>query len=316
MVKGLSPDYVRVDYFQPHWNRNKKIIEKYPQVEKLFGPDYMSAVWIVSLVVFTVYLAYLLRDSSYSTIFLTGYCIGAVTCHALWVLIHEASHNLVVDSTTNNMLMLIVANIPHVYPTSVSFRYYHHMHHAYLNETYMDPDLPSPWEARVCGNTAIGKMFWLFFFPLFQGVRVTRYGNTIFDQCIALNFIVQIIVNASIFYFWGHKALLFLFISSFFAIGFHPLGARWIAEHYAVHPNQETYSYYGWCNKIAFNIGYHNEHHDLVKVPWSRLPALKKMAPEFYDSLFYHDSYLTVLYNFFFDSNFTLRSRVVRSKSM
>ena len=36
-------------------------------------------------------------------------------------------------------------------------------------------------------------------------------------------------------------------------------------------------------NLIALNIGYHNEHHDFPDVPWSRLPQLKQMAPEYYD---------------------------------
>jgi len=34
----------------------------------------------------------------------------------------------------------------------------------------------------------------------------------------------------------GPKALLYLLISFFFSVGLHPLGARWIQEHYLVHP--------------------------------------------------------------------------------
>ena len=77
-------------------------------------------------------------------------------------------------------------------------------------------------------------------------------------------------------HFAGWTALGYLFLSSAFAIGLHPVGARWIQEHYLTFPgNQETFSYYGPMNVFALNVGYHNEHHDLMRVPWSRLPALK-----------------------------------------
>ena len=46
-------------------------------------------------------------------------------------------------------------------------------------------------------------------------------------------------------------------------------------EHFALAPDQETYSYYGPLNKVSFNVGYHNEHHNLVTVPWSRLPLIR-----------------------------------------
>ena len=54
----------------------------------------------------------------------------------------------------------------------------------------------------------------------------------------------------------------------FFSIGGAPLGARWIQEHYLTFPgDQETFSYYGPMNVLALNVGYHNEHHDLMRVP-------------------------------------------------
>ena len=48
------------------------------------------------------------------------------------------------------------------------------------------------------------------------------------------------------------------------------MGARWIQEHYLTHGEQETYSYYGPLNTVAFNVGFHNEHHDFPSVPWNR----------------------------------------------
>jgi sphingolipid delta-4 desaturase len=98
------------------------------------------------------------------------------------------------------------------------------------------------------------------------------------------------------------------------SIGLHPLGARWVQEHYVFFPGQSTSSYYGVANRLALNIGYHNEHHDFPSVPWNRLPALRKAAPEAYDSLQSHRSYTRVLVQFLFDPEISLFSRQVRPR--
>src|SRR5262249_33446278 len=112
----------------------------------------------------------------------------------------------------------------------------------------------------------------------------------------------------------GFAGLAYLVLSTFFGVGFHVVGARWIQEHYTFVPGQETYSYYGPLNRIAFNIGYHNEHHDLVRVPWVHLPKVKALAPEFYGGLHAHRSWLRVLQRFFFDRDLTLYSRITRER--
>jgi sphingolipid delta-4 desaturase len=105
---------------------------------------------------------------------------------------------------------------------------------------------------------------------------------------------------------------LYLVFSFFFSIGLHPLGARWIQEHYLTYPPQETYSYYGPLNILALNVGYHNEHHDMPSVPWNNLPKLKSRAPEFYNNLVYHKSWTRLLFKFLFDKNLSLFSRMLR----
>ena len=39
---------------------------------------------------------------------------------------------------------------------------------------------------------------------------------------------------------------------------------------------QETNSYVGPCNRLAFNVGLHNENNDFTGVPWHRLPELRR----------------------------------------
>ena len=79
-------------------------------------------------------------------------------------------------------------------------------------------------------------------------------------------------------------------------------------------PGQETSSYYGPMNVLAFNVGYHNEHHDFPSVPWNHLPAVRRMAPEAYDSLASYGSWTGLLFRFLFDKRLSLYSRVVRSE--
>lgn len=76
----------------------------------------------------------------------------------------------------------------------------------------------------------------------------------------------------------------------------------------------ETYSYYGPLNWITFNVGYHNEHHDFPAVPGSRLPEVKRIAPEFYDTMPQHTSWSRVLYDFITDPAVGPYARVKRHK--
>mmetsp|Transcript_34253 Transcript_34253/g.55402 ORF Transcript_34253/g.55402 Transcript_34253/m.55402 type:complete len:364 (-) Transcript_34253:672-1763(-) len=313
-VTDYNKDFVRIDQGQMHWARRKQLIKLHPEVETLYEPDRMTSVYLVLIVIGTLALSYFMRDKPWWAVLSVGYVIGAPACHATWVIVHDLTHNAAFSSNFWNLFMHLIANLHIIYPSTISFRKYHLMHHAYLNETYQDPDLPSPFEADTFGNSALGKGLWLLGFPIFQGIRMLRYAQEdIGGYWLVANFVLQGLLSAYVSYFWGVKAIVFLMFASYFALSFHPLGARWVAEHYSFAPDQETYSYYGWANRIAFNIGFHNEHHDLPRVPWSKLPAVKKIAPEFYEPLASHNSYRQVLYQFLFNPNFTLKSRVVRN---
>jgi sphingolipid delta-4 desaturase len=60
-------------------------------------------------------------------------------------------------------------------------------------------------------------------------------------------------------------------------------------------------------------MGYHNEHHDFAGIPWNNLPKLRRMAPEYYDSLKSYRSWTAVLLKFIFDPSMSTYSRVVRA---
>jgi sphingolipid delta-4 desaturase len=281
----------------------------------LIGRNPYTALFILGCVSLQVGIATLLRESPLWMILLIAFTAGACASHALWTLIHECSHNLVFPKSYLNNLASIAANLPHLLPSAMSFQRYHLKHHAFQGNYHLDADLPSYWEARLIGNSSIRKALWLLLFPIFQVTRPPRLSEIrMVDRWIVLNFVVQLGFDAGIYFYLGPKAFVYLAASFFFSVGLHPLGARWIQEHYLIAPPQETYSYYGPLNKIAFNVGYHNEHHDLPSVPWNHLPDIRSGAPEMYNSLVHHTSWTSLLLRFVFDPSICLFSRVVRTE--
>lgn len=300
---------------EPHRFRTRNILKQHPEVRHLIGKNPMTIIAILGMVAVMIVLACLVKDVSWWIMLLVAYFVGAFINHALFVMIHECSHNLLFKKKAGNYVASIIANLPHTFPSAVSFTRYHIKHHSFQGIHELDGDLPDFKEAKWFGNSFFGKATWMLFFPIFQAVRVSRLKEIKpVDGWIVTNWVVQLTFNVAIWYFWGPKAFLFLLISFFFSVGLHPLGARWIQEHYlTLDENQETYSYYGPLNPIAFNVGYHNEHHDFPSIPWNKLPELKKAAPSYYDSLKSHKSWTKLFFRFLFDKNISLYSRTIRN---
>lgn len=243
-----------------------------------------------------------------------AYAVGAFANHTMFVLIHEAAHNMIFKNRTFNYISGILADLPNVLPSSVSFKSYHLKHHTYQGDYYADADLASRWEAKLIGNSFLGKIVWELLFPFFQALRPPRLkGIQFMNTWTLINWAIVFVFDFAIIYFFGWISFLYLVFSFFFSIEFHPLGARWIQEHYLTVPPQETYSYYGPINLVALNVGYHNEHHDFKSVPWNNLLKIRKIAPEFYNNLHYHKSWTKLWLKFLFDKKLSLFSRMVRS---
>ncbi len=316
MIK--KTDFIYSAGANPHHIRIKEILKEHPEVRDLIGKNPNSIFAIIGLVLFQIVMAWLLRDQSWWLVFAAAYLLGAFADHSLFVMIHECGHQLLFKSRAANRWAGIIANLPQIFPNSISFERYHAKHHSAQGIHDMDADLPNKWEAKLINNYFLGKALWLLLFPFFQLFRLPRLKEIQkFDSWSAANYLVQIVFVAAILYFMGWHAMGFLLLSFSFSIGLHPLGARWIQEHYLTYSSQqETYSYYGHLNTVSFNIGFHNEHHDFPSIPWNKLPQLKKAAPKYYDSLLYHKSLTILFFRFLFDREISLYNRIVRKEKI
>jgi sphingolipid delta-4 desaturase len=271
-------------------------------------------VWTAGLVAAQIALAWAVVGRSWMVWLPCAYVAGATIDHALWVLVHECSHNLVFRWRLANRVTALVANVPLVFPAAMSFCKYHLLHHRHMGEPALDADLPGATESRLVGRSAVTKTIWFSLLGLIQGtVRPLRLaGVRLVDGWALVNVASQTVGLAALVWWLGPAALKYLTASAVIAIGLHPFGARWIQEHYVVQDGQETYSYYGPLNRLAFNVGYHNEHHDVITVPWSKLPDVRRIAPEFYDGLHAHYSWTKLLVRFIRDRRLSLFRRMVR----
>ena len=298
---------------EPHKERTRAILKAHPEMREYIGRNPVSFLIILFVLGLQITIAYLLSLQPWWIALVAAFLVGAFANHACYVLIYEAAHNLIFKNRAFNFISGILVDIPNVLPSSVSFRGYHLKHHSFQSDYYLDADLASKWEARIIGNSFIGKALWEILFPVFQALRTPRLKEIQFmNMWTIINWIVVFGVDALVIVFFGWTSFLYLVFSFFFSIGFHPLGARWIQEHFLVATPQETYSYYGPINIVALNVGYHNEHHDFPSVPLSNLPKVKATAPEFYDNLVYHKSWTKLWLKFLFDPKLSLCSRMIR----
>ncbi|KAF9255974.1 hypothetical protein L218DRAFT_1029237 [Marasmius fiardii PR-910] len=299
---------------EPHRTRRMAIMKAHPEVTKLMGHEPLTKYIVFFVVALQIGLAVLLRNAGpLSPIFLlSAYIIGGTANHNLFLAIHEITHNLAFKSIAGNKMLAIFANLPIGIPYSAAFKGYHIEHHRYLGQDGIDTDLPSRLEL-ICLNNVLGKVFFATFQIFFYALRPGFVRSQTPTRWHFYNLAVQVVFDVALVKTFGVKPLLYLLFSSFFAGSLHPCAGHFIAEHYLWDGlEQETYSYYGPLNLLAYNVGYHNEHHDFPSIPWTRLPTLRNLAPEFYDVLPSHPSWPMVIVNFIRDPEVGIFARAKR----
>uniref|UniRef100_A0A182UML0 sphingolipid 4-desaturase n=2 Tax=gambiae species complex TaxID=44542 RepID=A0A182UML0_ANOME len=287
---------------QPHTRRRQEMVKKYPHIKKLFGPDPKFKYIVSAMVLTQIAMLYVMQHQSWPVIVLVAYCFGGVINHSLMLANHEISHNMAFGYARPlaNRYFGMWCNLPIGVPMSVSFKKYHNLHHRHLADDDLDPDVPTLVEAKLFCTT-FGKFVWVCLQPFFYGLRPLFVNPLPVTKLELINTAVQLTFNALVVLVFGWRMMAYLLIGSVLAMGLHPVAGHFIAEHYMFAKGFETYSYYGPLNWITFNVGYHNEHHDFPAIPGSRLPELKKIAPEYYETMPQHTSWVRVLYDFITD---------------
>ncbi|KAF6744876.1 dihydroceramide delta(4)-desaturase [Ephemerocybe angulata] len=314
-AKPMDPkDFLWVMTEEPHRTRRMAIMKAHPEVTKLMGHEPLTK-WVVLFVVsLQIATALSLRHTSpWSPWFiLAAYVIGGTANHNLFLAIHEITHNLAFKRIAPNKLLAIFANLPIGIPYSAAFKGYHIEHHKFQGQDGIDTDLPTRLELLVLNNV-FGKVFFATFQILFYALRPTFVRAQTLTKWHILNILAQVIFDYVLVKTFGVRPLIYFIMSSFFAGSLHPCAGHFIAEHYLWDGlEQETFSYYGPLNILAYNVGYHNEHHDFPSVAWTRLPALRALAPEFYDNIPSHASWPMVLVNFIRDKEVGIYARAKR----
>ena len=128
---------------EPHRMRTKEILKKHPQIRNLIGKNPKTFFAIVGLVGLQIVLTWFSTSQPWWVIFLLAYTVGAFADHALFVLIHECAHRLLFKNPAANRLAGILANMPQIFPSSVSFERYHIKHHSFQGVHELDADLPN-----------------------------------------------------------------------------------------------------------------------------------------------------------------------------
>ncbi len=252
------------------------------------GRNRWSALLIVTLVAIQLALSVTLSTQPWWVVLAGAYLVGAFISHALGVLIHEATHDLIFKSPLANRWVAMLANVPLVFPAAMDFREKHLKHHAHLGEPDgADTQAPKGWEFRFA-TTPVRTLIWLAIGPVWTKPASSKW--------IPIQAAVQVATMVPLTLTFGFKALLFLAASGLSAFAPHPVGIRRYGEHLTLEKEQPTVSYYGPLNWISFNVGYHVEHHDLPSVPWNKLRQLKAIAPELYGRLAFIPSWGALLW--------------------
>lgn len=148
-----------------------------------------------------------------------------------------------------------------------------------MGQDGVDTDLPTRFEL-LCLNNILGKIFFScvpclsgYYLPLqslphfslcvrtfqilFYALRPTFVRSQRLTRWHLLNILAQLIFDWTLVATFGPRPLIYLIMSSFFAGSLHPCAGHFIAEHYLWDGmEQETYSYYGPLNVLAYNVGY------------------------------------------------------------
>jgi len=94
MSKPGHDDFYWVTNPEPHKQRRKEMLEKYPQIQELYGYDPNSKYKVFLCHALQLLTCYLISECSWPVIVLVAYVWGGTINHSLMLAVHELSHEL------------------------------------------------------------------------------------------------------------------------------------------------------------------------------------------------------------------------------
>ncbi|XP_074592924.1 sphingolipid delta(4)-desaturase DES1-like [Brevipalpus obovatus] len=312
----------------PHTIRRQLILSKHPEIKNLMVVDPHFKWQVISLVLAQIVTIIFLRDIKNWLILLPiGYFVTGIVSHALFVAIHEIvhSHAFGPGRLRANIVLGMLANLPLIFPVIVFQKQHHFKHHRFTGKYGLDPEAPSDYEKAVF-RTYLGKIAWIIIGPFFTAFNYPppeSKNDEKLKNYAFCNALAQLIFSSLVAYYCGIRMILHLIVSFFMVMNLHPIAGERLSDHSflfktedseifrtkknEIHeglPALSTFSYYGPLNMVAFNSGYHVEHHDFPSIPGSKLPLVRKIAPEFYNHLPHYTSRTRAILNFITEPSF------------
>jgi sphingolipid delta-4 desaturase len=184
---------------------------------------------------------------------LIAYCIGAFANHANYVIIHDATHNLILRSKAGTKSWPASPDLPNLTPGAMGFRVYHLKHHSHRGAITIDADLANHWEARLVGNKCYRKTIWLTLFPfLIDPAAREKRSKCGIGGSSSISHARRHMMQRCLFLRLAGISLSHVRVFSSIGLPSWPVGFRTL--HLRFRP--ETFSYYGPINRVALNMGY------------------------------------------------------------
>lgn len=320
-----------------HRERGRAIVAAHPEIRDLMHPTPSTALWCLGFAGLQVAVALALAGQSLWLALLAAYLLGPWINTNLFMLGHECNHGLVFRRPRWNRLLYTLTTVPMLFAGHHTWWVDHPVHHNDLGadkdfvkrrrmfflstRKYLSPLLVPFGPALIFGQiarAAVGLAVYLLVDVLRGRLEPSRFSLGVLAEPHLISgyhrkdlgrwavtySVLTLGLLAGVGWYGGWAPVVYLVASAGMLTGFaHPTMFGLIlsnAHFYGHQCFQPTASYYGWLNRFTLNFGLHTEHHDLPKVPWSRLPDVRRIAPEFYDQLHQTPSYAGLTYQFHF----------------
>lgn len=115
-------DFYWVDEREPHFQRRQEILKTHPEVRTLFGVNPRLKYITFALVLALLTIGLFVGQLDTLAFILVTVVVGATISQALFLAIHEITHDLSSKNKIFNNWLAMIANLPIVFPFAMSFK--------------------------------------------------------------------------------------------------------------------------------------------------------------------------------------------------